>query len=488
MLAVSTPGPPCVIQTTIPACKSKPRSRTIDVAASRRRHRALLSCGAANSCHEWRHSRSSERAHILDDIDSLGLGNILARIALAFSTPTDRQGCRSDMTRSQDGRSRMDGHPVDTHRQSSAALRIRSACAVSALALWLCSLAGCLLPEVTVDTRKRGADAIQVVTTDSAGATGMSTTQRSGSGTAASPPTAGASAPSTPMTSTPMTSTPMTSTPMTSTPMTSTPMTSTPMTQPGPVRPALAPVIPQVNGACPTFVSSTITLMGLAGIQIVAGTKPAGATAPFVFYWHALGSSADEFIRNATAVRDGVVAEGGVLVSFQGSTGGDSLSGGALFGAGDFAVGDQLVACAVRDHNVDPSRIFATGCSFGALFSAAQAAQRSGYLAAVATNSGGWASPVAFQTAFTPGLMTIHGVKGTDVVIVDFSETSARADAAFKQRGGFVINCDHGGSHCGGTTLARDVWQFFRAHPYGVSPEPWQSALPSGFSPVCKIY
>jgi hypothetical protein len=143
-----------------------------------------------------------------------------------------------------------------------------------------------------------------------------------------------------------------------------------------------------------------------------------------------------------------------------------------------------------------PSRItpsiriacFATGCSAGGLFSGAMATARSNYMAAVASNSGGWTTPVMFQNMYTPALMTVHGAPGTDVVIVDFSETSATADMAFKQRGGFVINCNHGGGHCGGADLAPDIWAFFEAHPYGVTPEPWAGGLPADFSPQCMIY
>ncbi|MGD8858874.1 MAG: hypothetical protein PVI30_02615 [Myxococcales bacterium] len=248
-----------------------------------------------------------------------------------------------------------------------------------------------------------------------------------------------------------------------------------------------APVIPQVTGDCPAFRSGTITFMGLSGIEIVAGPKAAGPTAPLVFYWHGTGGIAGEFNAMATAVRDGVVAEGGVLVSFQGTTGGDLLSGTFIFGASDFELVDQLVACAVRDHNIDPRRIYATGCSAGGLFSTAMAAERSSYVAAAAPNSGGFTIPVAFEDDYTPALMTVHGAPGVDVVAVDFSVTSATADDAFKSRGGFVINCNHGGTHCGGGSLAGDIWKFFEAHPYGVDPHPW-SSLPAGFNSVCEIY
>jgi predicted esterase len=246
------------------------------------------------------------------------------------------------------------------------------------------------------------------------------------------------------------------------------------------------PVIPAVTATCPTFVNSTITFMGLAGIQIVAGAKPPGATAPMVFYWHGTGGQSGEFATNATAIQQGVVQEGGVLVSFQGTLGGDLRSGTLIFGAADYPVADQLVACAVRDHNIDPRRIFATGCSAGGLFSTAMAAERSNYIAAAAPNSGGFILNLPFQGPAKPALMTMHGAAGTDVVVVDFSVTSATADTAFKAQGSFVIDCDTGGRHCGAGSLAPAAWQFFKAHPYGVSPEPWTS-LPSGFPSICSI-
>jgi hypothetical protein len=249
---------------------------------------------------------------------------------------------------------------------------------------------------------------------------------------------------------------------------------------------AMDPVIPAVAGDCPMFTNSTITFMGLSGIQIVVGTKKDAPSAPMVFYWHGTGSTAGEFALMATAVQQGVVAEGGVLVSFQGSTGGDLLSGTAIFGAGDFKLADQLLACAVKNYNVDPRRVYTMGCSAGGLFSAAMAAERSSYIAAAAPNSGGWTVPVMFQNKHVPALMTVHGKMGSDVVGIDFATASATADKAFKAAGGFAIDCDTGGGHCGGGGLAGDVWKFFVAHPFGVSPEPW-TTLPAGFSTQCKI-
>jgi predicted esterase len=248
------------------------------------------------------------------------------------------------------------------------------------------------------------------------------------------------------------------------------------------------PVIPEVTGDCPDFSNGIITFMGLGGIEIASGTPPATPTAPMVFYWHGTGSSSGEYAAMAADVYAGVVAEGGVLVSFNDTTGGDLNSGTFIFGASDLALTDQLLACAVKNRNVDPHRVFATGCSAGGLFSDAMGALRSSYMAAVASNSGGFPvlSP-AFENDHTPALMTVHGAAGVDVVAIDFSEASALADMDYKARGGFVINCDHGGGHCGGGGLAPDIWNFFENHPFGVDPEPWAAGLPPGFNPVCVI-
>jgi hypothetical protein len=245
------------------------------------------------------------------------------------------------------------------------------------------------------------------------------------------------------------------------------------------------PVIPELTADCPTWASGIITFMGLDGIRLVAGAKPVARSAPMLFYWHGTASTSDEYMFLAAPVVNGVTAAGGVTVSFQGTTGGGIFPGNSTFGEGDLTLVDQLVACAVRDHNVDPRRIYTIGCSGGGLFSTAMAALRSQYVAAVAPNSGGEVMPVAFQNEHTPALMTVHGQSGSDVVVLDFSEASMTADRAFKARGGFVIDCDTGGGHCGGAGLAVDVWRFFQAHPFGVSPEPWASGLPAGFSSKC---
>jgi len=205
-----------------------------------------------------------------------------------------------------------------------------------------------------------------------------------------------------------------------------------------------------------------------------------------LFYWHGTASSSDEYLTMAAPVASGILDAGGVIVSFQGTTGGDLYSGVNIFGVGDLTIADQLVACAVRDARVDPRRIYTMGCSAGGLFSTAMAALRSSYIAAASPNSGGQVIEPAFQNAHTPALMTVHERPGSTGTI-DFAYASAQADKTFKARGGFVIDCNTGAGHCGGGPLAPDVWQFFLAHPFGVNPEPWIAGLPPSFSTRCKI-
>lgn len=255
---------------------------------------------------------------------------------------------------------------------------------------------------------------------------------------------------------------------------------------------AREPVIPSITEDCPVFESGTISFMDVDGIRLEVGTKAAGPTAPMLFYWHGKDSTSGDFSGMATEVTKGVIAEGGVIVSFQDTSGQGncSCSGAAIFCLGDLEIADQLAACAVRDHNVDPRRIFTMGCNAGGLFSVCMAARRSSYIAAAAPDSGGFvvfAEP--FDSEYTPALMTVHGDAGEDVIAaIDFSQSSLVADQTFKMRGGFVIDCNHGGGNCEGHAVSAEVWEFFQAHAYGVDPYPWAAGLPESFPYYCTIY
>lgn len=257
-----------------------------------------------------------------------------------------------------------------------------------------------------------------------------------------------------------------------------------------PATSAADPVLPAIAGDCPSFQTGTATIGGLSGISLQVGAKKAGG-GTLLFYWHGTGSTSGEV--NALlpqAVRKEILDNGGIIVSPQGSlgTGGD-CSGTGIFSKDDFKVADLIAACAVRDHNIDPHRIYTTGCSAGGLQSGCMAELRASYIAAAVPNSGGVTFPNPIQQSpRIPAIMTMHG-GSSDQVVVQFSQTSQTLDNQFKQAGGFVVNCNHGGGHCRApAALYSAGWEFMKAHPYGVAPEPYGAGVPSTFPDYCKVF
>ena len=186
-----------------------------------------------------------------------------------------------------------------------------------------------------------------------------------------------------------------------------------------------------------------------------------------------------------------ITGEGGLVASFSTSLGTGQDTGDAVWYTDDFKMTDQIFACAVQQLNIDPRQIYTAGCSAGGLQAGAMVYERSSYLAAAMPNSGGINFPGAYQwedPSHIPSLITTHGAMGTDVVIIDFSTASLNECMDVKAKGGFAVDCNHGGTHCGAPpddTAAQ--WQFCKDHPFGVSPEPYKSGLPSSFPSYCVI-
>lgn len=251
------------------------------------------------------------------------------------------------------------------------------------------------------------------------------------------------------------------------------------------------PVLPEIKGECPQFMNgSTIMAAGHRSVLILSGEPGKGGA--LLFYWHGTGGSASEAMRTLpAAVRTEIISGGGIIASFNGSqssgTGGD-CSGTAAHNQADFNAADLIAACAVKNHGIDPRRIYTTGCSAGGLQSGCMSQMRSSYIAAAAPNSGGVVFPQAWQDKHSPAIFTMHGGTG-DVVIVTFSQTSATLDMNAKTHGSFVVNCNHGGSHCGApAALQTAAWTFMKDHPWGFTKSPWETAIPAGVPDYCKIF
>ena len=87
-----------------------------------------------------------------------------------------------------------------------------------------------------------------------------------------------------------------------------------------------------------------------------------------------------------------------------------------------------------------------------------------------------------------PAVMTAHGRTGQDRVIIDFADASRALSRDVAARGGFAVDCDHGGEHCASPLALKNAqWQFLKDHPFGVTPEPYAGALPASFPRYCSI-
>lgn len=258
----------------------------------------------------------------------------------------------------------------------------------------------------------------------------------------------------------------------------------------GPIQTAKDPVIPPVTGACPNFVTGTQNFMSLQGINMQVGPKSNGG-GYLLFYWHGTGSSAGEVGFVPQAAQQTILNSGGIIISPQSSTGttnGLTASGTSIWFDEDLTTADEIVACAVRDYGIDPHRIYSTGCSAGGLMAGHMAWQRWQYIASVATNSGGALGASFTGLGYVPPVLTMHGSYDADYVVLHFSDSSIQFDQAVVSAGGFAVDCDHGGGHCGAPAdLYASAMTFMFDHPYGASPEPYAGGLPPGFPSYCAI-
>jgi hypothetical protein len=251
------------------------------------------------------------------------------------------------------------------------------------------------------------------------------------------------------------------------------------------------PILPQVNGTCPTLTTGMVTISGIS-VQVWAGTK-SDTPAPMIVYWHVTGGTSSEAVGGIgmpASVAQEITDEGGIIVSPQNSTMMGMNTGNDVWYTGDFDIADQLVACAFQQYNLDPHRIYSEGGSAGALQAGTMLFQRSNYIAAVLPNSGGYTiGGMDLQNPkHVPAIMTMHGAQGVDMVIVDFSQQSLYEDGQVATLGGFAVDCNTGLGHVEAPdSLKLNGWQFLKDHPFGVSPEPYANGLPSTFPSTCKI-
>jgi hypothetical protein len=247
-------------------------------------------------------------------------------------------------------------------------------------------------------------------------------------------------------------------------------------------------LLPKAPENCPAIQTGTAKFAG-HDVKLWVGEGKEEGSRPVVVYWHGTGSSADEAKQLLSPVFDDILAQGGIIASLTDSTeDGEFLATGTWY-TGDYAIVDALVGCLGEHANIDPQRIYTAGCDAGGIHAAALSYARSNYIAAAMLSSGGQVQPYTLQDPKrVPAVIAAHGEANLDVVIVDFSATSAAFTKDLVDHGGFAVKCNHHGGHCGApSALVRAQWEFLQAHPYGVDPEPYADGLPDSFPDYCEI-
>lgn len=247
------------------------------------------------------------------------------------------------------------------------------------------------------------------------------------------------------------------------------------------------PELPAKAGTCPAMAQGDNQFRGK---NVLLHVPPDGSPkgGPLVFYWHGSLSNTGECSLTLRNQIPEITAQGGVVACMDG---GQSANDGDYTGPfewyeGDYAVADEVVACATEKFGIDSKRIHALGMSAGGLQTSQMVLRRS-YLASAVSLSGGCLDcrepPDASNK--TP-VMFFHGSWEADLVVIRFYDTSRNMENKFREWGHFAIDCDHGGGHMVPPEGA-SMWQFFQDHPYKVQPEPYADGLPDSFPDYCKI-
>jgi predicted esterase len=251
--------------------------------------------------------------------------------------------------------------------------------------------------------------------------------------------------------------------------------------------------MPKSSGSCPALADGKVSFSphGIAARSVELWVGPAGKNGPIVFFWHGTGGSPKEatYALGQAAI-DAIKAQGGVVAAPYHDPAAGSFPWFLTTGAGkedDLLVADEVIACAIDKHGIDPRRIHSAGFSAGAMHTAQMSYRRSGVMASVITFSGGkYGDPPDQDPMSKVAAMIVHG-GAKDQVVVSFQSISEAYRDDFKSKGRFTFICDHGKGHTVPQDIVPSAWKFFQDHPFGATPSPYAMALPASFPKYCAL-
>jgi predicted esterase len=250
--------------------------------------------------------------------------------------------------------------------------------------------------------------------------------------------------------------------------------------------------LPKPTKPCPKLTEGLVTILGVT-VRLWVGSKPPSTKGPLVFYWHGTASNPGETIFGLGQKNiDAIKAQGGLVAAPKGPTAlTGAQTGGIVWKSGDFALADEILACALQQVGIDARRVHSVGLSAGGLHTAQMSYTRSGYLASVVTYSGGlipiFPPPPSQDPANKLAAMIMHGGVTDQLGSYSFKVSSERYLKFLQGKGQFAFVCDHGKGHWLPPGGGAATWRFFQDHPFGTSPSPYKGGLPASIPTYCKL-
>lgn len=245
------------------------------------------------------------------------------------------------------------------------------------------------------------------------------------------------------------------------------------------------PTLPTPTSPCPQFVNGTVTIRAGGVNRRVLLYLNAAATqttdGPLFIFFHGTFSPASQAAAGLDIAK--ITNMGGIVASPE-----ELYASGQTFpwiqSNDDLPLLDEIVACAKSTVGIDARRIHVSGLSAGALYTTAVSAQRSSYIASVATYSGGGTVPsYEDPTNKYPALILYGGPN--DQVIINFQQASTDWYNQLIGDGHWAALCNHGLGHTIPPGGPAAVTQFLLDHPFRVQPEPYLASRPSVFPSYC---
>lgn len=256
--------------------------------------------------------------------------------------------------------------------------------------------------------------------------------------------------------------------------------------------------LPSVTGTCPNW-NQDVLRFHPAGLKrsrrvMVWGPKdPSKKGGALVFFWHGMGAHPTQATRSLGKMVEKVTSEGGWLVAPYPDPTALPVPWFSFFDEereDDYLLGDEIVACALKDNLINPRRIHVMGMSAGAFQAGNTSFLRSNYIASVAMYSGGFLMEQEIPKLKDPSnpfaAMLLYGGGIDQILHVRYQKTSKKYLDALHQGSQFGILCNHRRGHTMPSSAHASVWQFFVDHPYKVSPEPYKNGLPDSFPDYCQ--